>query len=158
MSFCSTSCFPANHCCFHCVSFHIPVLPFPPTLPLISRTSRFVSHSLSTLFPHLLFPPSAFSFSVLPFVPVLFMLVPIAFPPKILLSMPAPSLSSSVLPSLYPSISYFPVLWILLILCLYCVFLLFFTGIFLKNVFKIRFYFCFFTELALVYPMLWFLL
>ena len=37
MSFCSLSYFPANHCCFSCVSFHSPVLPFPPALLSILR-------------------------------------------------------------------------------------------------------------------------
>ena len=34
MDFCSPSYFPVNDCCFACVPFHIPVLPFPPALPL----------------------------------------------------------------------------------------------------------------------------
>ena len=64
MSFCSPFYFPANNCCFACVSFHIPLLPS------ISCTFR----------------------------------LSLTFPPKILLSMPAPGISSSVLPftSLYP--------------------------------------------------------
>ena len=40
MSFCSPFYFPANDCWFACVSFHIPVLSFPPALPSISRTSH----------------------------------------------------------------------------------------------------------------------
>ena len=44
MSFCSLSYFPANDCYFACASFHIPVLFFPPVLPCIPRSSRFVPH------------------------------------------------------------------------------------------------------------------
>ena len=97
MNFCSPSYFPAIHCCFACVSFHIPVLPFPPALPSIPRISRFVpnfssqnpvdharSRSLlqptsphpSTLSAYVLPFPPAFLFPVLSFVPVLPMLVP----------------------------------------------------------------------------------
>ena len=82
ISICSRSYFPANHCRFACVSFHIPVLFFPPTLPSILHTSRFVPHFpsqnpveharfrslLQRTFPH----PSTFFSHVLPF--------PLAFP------------------------------------------------------------------------------
>ena len=37
--------FPVNDCYFTCVSSHIPVLPFPPALPPIPCTFRFVQHS-----------------------------------------------------------------------------------------------------------------
>ena len=105
--FCSPSYFPANLCCFACVSFHIPVLPFPLALPSIPHTSCFVRHF------SLLFPPMYFLF---PYFLCLFCTPP----PNILLSMPAPGPSSSVLSSLslYPFLSYFPVLWILSVLCL----------------------------------------
>ena len=44
MSFFSPSSFPANDCCFACVSLHIPVLPFPLALRSIACTSRFIPH------------------------------------------------------------------------------------------------------------------
>ena len=50
MSFCSPSYFPANVCCFACVSFHVPVLAFTPALPALSRTSPpkiFFEHACS---------------------------------------------------------------------------------------------------------------
>ena len=83
ISFCSPSYFPANHCCFACVSFHIPVLLFCPALPLPKSCWACLSRSLfqrtfpyfSILFSHVLPFPPAFPFSVLPFVPVLPMFV-----------------------------------------------------------------------------------
>ena len=85
MSFCSPSYFPANDCCFACVSFHIPVFPsIPCTSRFVPhflfqnsverRRSRFLLQRTSFNIP-LPFPP-AFSYPVLPFVPVLSIFVP----------------------------------------------------------------------------------
>ena len=141
MSFCSPSYSSANHCYFACVSFHIPVLPFPPALPSISGISRFVPH-----FPYkilLSMPASGPSSSVLSH-------IPLPFPPMYFLSLlhflfpyfpsfsyfPCLSrisplkilLSKSVLPflSIHPSLPHLPVLWNLPLLCLFYVFLSFF--------------------------------
>ena len=125
MSFCCSSYFFANHCCFACVSFHIPVLPFPPAPPSIPRTSRFVPHfpfqnpiehtrsrSLlqhtsphpSTLSFHVLPFPPAFPLPILPFVPVLHTFVSLLshFPSQNSVEHAHFRSSSSVLPSLHP--------------------------------------------------------
>ena len=123
MSFCSHSYFPANDCCFACVSFHIPVLPFLPALPSFPRTFRFVPHFSSqnpaehvrsrSLLQHTFFyipipfPSMYFLFLLyflIPYFPPFryFLCLSRASPPKIPLSMPAPGLSSSVLP--FPSV------------------------------------------------------
>ena len=82
---------------FAYVLFHIPVLPFPPALPLISvlpvlsstsfpklswacqieipPQAYFLSHS-STISSHILTFPSAFPYPVLPFIPLLAIFVP----------------------------------------------------------------------------------
>ena len=89
--------FPANHCCFACVTFHIPILPFPPALPSFPRSSLFIPHFPSQnpvehvrsrfllqrtsfyiplpLPAHVLPFPLVFPYPVLPFVPVLSMFV-----------------------------------------------------------------------------------
>ena len=132
MSFCSPSYFPANDCSFACVSFHIPVLPFPPALPIVRTSSPKIPLQFPSL-AYFLSRPSTLPSHVLRFSPA-FPYIPyfplfLYFPclsrislPKILLSMPAPGSSSSVSvpPSLflYPSLPYFLVLWILPQLCL----------------------------------------
>ena len=108
--------FPANDCCFACVSFHILLLLFLPALPSIPRTFPFVPYfPLKSCWacpfqisPTAYFPTSLYTFllctsflyfPLFPYFPCLSR----TFPPKILLSMPAPGPSSSALPSLYPS-------------------------------------------------------
>ena len=74
------------------------LLPFsPPTIVVL--------HVSCSTFPYFLFLPHFLHFPVLSR----------TSRPKILMSMPAPGPSSSVLPSLclYPSLPYLPVLWIL---------------------------------------------
>ena len=121
MSFCSPFYFPANDCCFACISFHIFVLPFLlhfllfPVLSVLFRTSP-----LKIL---LSMPAPGTSSSVLPFTSLYPFLPCTSFPSCIFLSrtfhvcsalsLPGPSLSSSALPSLYLSLPYLPVLWIL---------------------------------------------
>ena len=116
--------FPHSRTSFSsCTSFNSLYFPLCPALPLpkswwacplqIPPPAYFLSHP-STLFSHVLSFPLAFPYFVLLFAPVLPMFVS-HFPSHILLSMPAPDSSFSVLTclSLYPSVPYFPVLWIL---------------------------------------------
>ena len=131
MGFCSPSYFPANDCCFACVSFHILVFPFSPALPSFSRTSHFVprfpsqnpvEHTRSrcllqrtSFYIPIDFPPMNFFFFLNFLIPDFSsfscsLCLSRSFLSKILLSMPAPGPSSSVLPSLYPFLPYFPVL------------------------------------------------
>ena len=129
--------FPTNDCCFACVSFHISVLPFPlcfllfPVLPVLSRSylpKILLSMPLQvpppTYFlwhPFMPFPPMYFLYiryfliSYFPSFPY-FPCLSRTSPAKILLSMLALGPSFGVLPSL--SLTYFPVLWILPLLCL----------------------------------------
>ena len=138
MSFCSPSYFPANHCCFACVSFHIPVLPFPPALHSFPRTFRFVQRTFA---PKILLgmPAPGPSSSVLPH-------IPLPFPSCISFSFPYfPCLSltyaSKILLSRIPPPGYFLPFPIALLsrTSLYCFFLSLFFRIFLKNLFEIRF-------------------
>ena len=133
MSFCCPH-FIANDCYFACVSFHILVLSFLlhflqfPVLPVLSLI--YPSKTCSAC--PLQAPPPAYSLSHPSIFSSLVHLSRTSLP-KILLSMPVPGPSSSVLP--YPSLPHFPVLWIYL----YCVCNVFsfsfcFTGILLKNV------------------------
>ena len=112
---------------------HFPIFPFSPHFPsqnpveharsrsLLQRTSFYIPiPCLPMYFLCLLYFLILYS-SSFPYFPCLSR----TSPPKILLSMPAPGPSSSVLPSLslYPSLPYFPVLWILPVLRIRCVFL-----------------------------------
>ena len=104
-----------------CTFFNFPYFPLCSTLPSQNPVEharprsflQFTSSLHSTLSCHVLSFSPAFSYPVLPFFFVLPMFV-LQAPPKILLSLPARGLFSSVLPtlSLYPSLPYFPVLWI----------------------------------------------
>ena len=138
ISFYFPSYISANDCCFPCVLFYIPVLPFPSAFPSFSRTSRFFPHFPSqnpvenarsrSLLQGTISFYIPIPFSPMYFLSLLYFLIQYfpsfpyfpyssrTFSPKILLSMPAPNLSSSILPSLflYPSLLYFPVIWILL--------------------------------------------
>ena len=118
MSFCSPSYFPANDCCFACVSFQISVLPSIPC------TSSFVPHfpsqnSVEHARSKSLLQRNSFyitlSFSPMYFLSLLHFLTPYfpSFPyfpglsrtssSKILLSMPASDPSSSIYFLSFPS-------------------------------------------------------
>ena len=175
MSFCSPSYFPANDCCFACVSFHVPTLPFPPAFPSIPHTFHFVPHFLSqTLVEHarcrsflqrtsfhifLLFPLMYFHsllHFLIPYFPSFpyFSCLSRTFLTKILFRMPAPCPSPAYfLPFALPSCTFLYCGFYLYCVCNVFFFPFCFAGTFLKDVFILDDLF-FFIDLVLVYLML----